>query len=401
MKKWIGLLVLILCVSLQANAEAKVVWDGAEIVKGQTGKMTFSKDVKIYKKNVDGTFTSLVVKKGQFYRVYGHEYSTVGKVYNMSGGYRVQVTDLVIYKEVPLAIQQQVSGVKFTVGTTIFASSANGVSIKEAPNSTAETIIRVPYGAVFKVVELSGDYVKVEYNPRNDTTIDYVWGYVPQSYVSNLPNGTIQYVNQIVDLSVRPGWQSQTLKSGTSVKVYFTTADGRAYVSSNKLYGFIPASALSKTPIVEKELSSLSKPSTIVFDASKNISLSEAAPYSYSTRFEAVSANRWQGSIPIVYDEEMGTIQQVEGALSYTLVNNKLTYHLDSELHEHKITIQFPLKIKDAIYVNGQPQKVTKIYERSDLNIRGSYETFENVVVAGEYILAKGLMKGPFNYWIQ
>ncbi|QDP99625.1 hypothetical protein FOH38_03085 [Lysinibacillus fusiformis] len=401
MKTWIGLLVLIMCVSFQSNTEAKVIWDGAEIVEGQTGKLTFSKDVKIYKKNADGTSTSLIVKKGEFYRVYGQEYSTVGKVYKMSGGYRVQVTDLVIYKEVPLAIQQQVAGVKFTVGTTVFASSAKGVSIKEGANPTAKTIIHTPYGAVFKVVELSGDYVKVEYNPRNDTKIDYVWGYVPQNYVSNLPEGKIQYVNQIVDLSVRPGWQIQSLKLGTSVKVYFTTADGRAYVSSSNLYGFLPASALSKTAIVEKELQSLAEPSSILFDASKNIFLSETAPYYYTTEFAPISTNRWQGSISLVFDDELGSAKQVEGALSYKLENNKLTYHLDSELHDNKVTIQFPLKVKDTIYVNGQPQRVTKIYEQSALNIRGRYETFENVVIAGEYILAKGLMKGRYDYWIQ
>lgn len=400
-KKWIVLITFIMCISFQSITEAKVIWDGAEITKGQTGKLTFSKDVKIYKKNADGTFVSLIVKKGEFYRVYGHEYSTVGKVYNMSGGYRVQATDLVIYKEVPLAIQQQVSGGKFTVGTPIFANSAKGVSIKEAPNSSAKTIMHTPYGAVFKVVELSGDYVKVEYNPRTDTTIDYIWGFVPQDYVSNLPEGTTQYVKQIVDLSVRPGWQSQSLKPGTSVAVYFTTADGRAYVSSNKIYGYLPASALSKTPIVDKELQTLTEPSSLLFDATKKISLSETAPDYYLAEFSPISSNRWQGHMQLVNDDEISGGKQIEGELSYTLVNKKLMYHLESELHNHNIAIQFPLKVNDTIYVNGQPQMVTKIYDQRDLNIRGSYETFKNVVIAGDYIIAKGLVKGRYDYWIQ
>lgn len=399
MKKWIVLLTFILCISFQTNTEAKVIWDGAEITKGQTGKLTFSKDVKIYKKNADGTFTSLVVKKGEFYRVYGHEFSTVGKVYKMSGGYRVQATDLVIYKEVPLAVQQQVSGVKFTVGTTIFANSAKGVSIKEGPNRSAKTIMQTPYGAVFKVVEVSGDYVKVEYNPRTDTTIDYVWGYVPQDYVSNLPEGTIQYVKQIVDLSVRPGWQSQSFKPGTSVAVYFTTADGRAYVSSNKVYGYLPASALSKTPIVDKELLSLAEPSTVLFDATQKISLSQTAPDYYLAEFSPTSSNRWQGTIQLVNDDEISGGRQLEGALSYTVVNKKLTYHLESERQDEKLMIQFPLKVNDTIYVNGQAQKVSKIYEQYALNITGSYKTFKNVVIAGDYIIAKGLVKGPYIYW--
>ncbi len=33
-----------------STSKAKVIYDGVEIVKGQTGKLTFSKDVKVYKK---------------------------------------------------------------------------------------------------------------------------------------------------------------------------------------------------------------------------------------------------------------------------------------------------------------------------------------------------------------
>lgn len=50
MKKWIVFFTLIICLSFQSNIKAQVIWDGAEITKGQTGKLTFSKDVKIYKK---------------------------------------------------------------------------------------------------------------------------------------------------------------------------------------------------------------------------------------------------------------------------------------------------------------------------------------------------------------
>ncbi|CAM5386443.1 S-layer protein OS=Lysinibacillus sphaericus OX=1421 GN=LS41612_07045 PE=4 SV=1 [Lysinibacillus sphaericus] len=70
-------------------------------------------------------------------------------------------------------------------------------------------------------------------------------------------------------------------------------------------------------------------------------------------------------------------------------------------MHDHKITIQFPLKVNDTIYINGNEQKVTKIYEHLSLNITGSYETFNNVVIAGDYIIAKGLVKGRYDYWVQ
>ncbi len=90
------------------EVSAKVIWDGAEISAGQTGKLAFNKDTKIYKKNADGTFTSMVSKKGSFWRVYGQQTSVTGTIYNMSGGYRVQASPLTTYKQVPTYIQDQV-----------------------------------------------------------------------------------------------------------------------------------------------------------------------------------------------------------------------------------------------------------------------------------------------------
>jgi len=60
----------VLAVVNPTKSEAKVMYDGAEVVKGQTGKMTFKKDIKIYRKNSDGTFESLVVKRNNFFKNY-------------------------------------------------------------------------------------------------------------------------------------------------------------------------------------------------------------------------------------------------------------------------------------------------------------------------------------------
>ncbi|AVK82587.1 hypothetical protein C3943_02990 [Lysinibacillus sp. B2A1] len=86
------------------KSEAKVMYDGAEVVKGQTGKMTFKKDIKVYKKNSDGTFDSLVVKQNNFFRTYDIE-KYDGKIFYQMGQYRVQATDLVVFKEVPVKIR--------------------------------------------------------------------------------------------------------------------------------------------------------------------------------------------------------------------------------------------------------------------------------------------------------
>jgi len=86
------------------KSEAKVMYDGAEVVKDQTGKMTFKKDIKVYRKNSDGTFDSLVVKRNNFFKTYDIE-KYDGKTFYQMGQYRVQATDLVVFKEVPIKIR--------------------------------------------------------------------------------------------------------------------------------------------------------------------------------------------------------------------------------------------------------------------------------------------------------
>ena len=63
MKKLLIVFLAVFIFSVHEQAEAKVIWDGAEIVEGQTGKMTFKKDVKVYKKLPNGQFESFLVKQ--------------------------------------------------------------------------------------------------------------------------------------------------------------------------------------------------------------------------------------------------------------------------------------------------------------------------------------------------
>jgi hypothetical protein len=103
MKKFFIVLVMafVLAVINPTKSEAKVIYDGAEIVKGQTGKMTFSKEVKVYKKNANGQFESMLVKKGNYFRVYNIEKYNGQTYYWMSSGYRVQATDLTVFMAIP------------------------------------------------------------------------------------------------------------------------------------------------------------------------------------------------------------------------------------------------------------------------------------------------------------
>lgn len=106
MKKYIVSFLLILVIfSSPVESKAAVNWDGAQVVKDQTGKMTFTKDVKVYKKNANGTYSSMIVKRNNYFRVYNIEKYDNKTFYWMSSGYRVQATELVVFKEVPFEIR--------------------------------------------------------------------------------------------------------------------------------------------------------------------------------------------------------------------------------------------------------------------------------------------------------
>ena len=107
MKKYIITLLIVLAffTSPSSSKAAEAQWDGAQVVKGQTGKMTFTKDVKVYKKNANGTYSSMTVKRNNYFRVYDIEKYDNKTFYWMSSGYRVLATDLVVFKKVPLNIR--------------------------------------------------------------------------------------------------------------------------------------------------------------------------------------------------------------------------------------------------------------------------------------------------------
>lgn len=107
MKKYLITLVIVLAflTNPSSSKAAEVQWDGAQVVKGQTGKMTFTKDVKVYKKNANGTYSSMTVKRNNYFRVYDIEKYDNKTFYWMSSGYRVQATELVVFKKVPLNIR--------------------------------------------------------------------------------------------------------------------------------------------------------------------------------------------------------------------------------------------------------------------------------------------------------
>lgn len=103
-KLFIVLLAAVVFAMVNPTKSEAIRYDGAEVYKDQTGKMTFTKDIKIYKKNEDGTFDSLVVKRNNYFRTYEIE-KYDGKTFYQMGPYRVQATNLVVFKEIPMKIR--------------------------------------------------------------------------------------------------------------------------------------------------------------------------------------------------------------------------------------------------------------------------------------------------------
>lgn len=157
---------------MHEQAEAKVIWDGAEVVEDQTGKMTFKKDVKVYKKLPNGQFESLLVKRNNYFRVYGVEHSYRNQLpltyYLMSGGYRVQATDLVIYKEVPYDVQQQVMQEHYYTVT-----NPNGAEFRTRRSETLGSVVKeVEDGYSFLGPAINNGYITQIFSETEYPSVD-------------------------------------------------------------------------------------------------------------------------------------------------------------------------------------------------------------------------------------
>ena len=181
MKKLLIALLAVFIFSVHEQAEAKIIWDGAEVVEDQTGKMTFKKDVKVYKKLPNGQFESFLVKRNNYFRVYGveHSYHNNLTYYLMSGGYRVQATDLVIYKEVPYEVQQQVMNEYYYVVT-----NPKGAEFHTRRSETLGNVVeKVEYGYSFSGPAINNGYITQIFKEIEYPSIDQCDGCNPIEHV--------------------------------------------------------------------------------------------------------------------------------------------------------------------------------------------------------------------------
>lgn len=381
----LALIVLFSCIySQEASASEKFIWDGSEIVEGQIGKMTFSKDVKVYKKVKDsGDFTSMVVKRNNYFRVYGKEVVGEHTYLWMSGGYRVQLTDLVVYKELPRDIIEKVSGSKLINGETVYVSSKGGLSIKAAPNANAKTLHRVPYQTVLIVKDFSGDYVQVRYRGHD---YDFA-GYVAKDYVASLPNPKTKYIKETVIASRQPNYAihgnsgAVTLGRGQEVKTYFTTSNGLTLVTSKEgVTGFVPSTELSTKKIVNVPISILKDPTLIALNPLKGITYSRYQVIdSYASGvYNPEKENHWKGNI----NHSTSEVSYYKASdFTMAVTKDNIVYTID----DSTITIPFPLKVGSKIISHTEGfQKEEHVVDRMlDRYTFNNGETIENVIFAG------------------
>ena len=86
----------------------KIMWGKSELTKTQIGRITFLKDVKVYKKDNNGkTKFHMIAKKGSMWRV--HQIIKEGKryIYDLGGGVQVTKSNLSKYEPAPTNLVQK------------------------------------------------------------------------------------------------------------------------------------------------------------------------------------------------------------------------------------------------------------------------------------------------------
>lgn len=99
----------LLFVSMPSGASAKVMWDGAELKKGQIGRLTVLKNTELYKWDGSKKTPYRTLKAGEKYRIYTFLPGKLG----LGGGYYIDRDSKVKY-ETPSKIKVQALGVNFT-----------------------------------------------------------------------------------------------------------------------------------------------------------------------------------------------------------------------------------------------------------------------------------------------
>lgn len=99
MKKYTLMLIVVLIALplFTRTVSAKILWDGAELVQGQIGRVTVIKPINLWKRKGETFIFVKVLNPGEKYRVYG--YDAAKKQYRVGGSYYItNIKDHVLYE---------------------------------------------------------------------------------------------------------------------------------------------------------------------------------------------------------------------------------------------------------------------------------------------------------------
>jgi hypothetical protein len=174
-KKFLGLLipfVLLLIFTIPNNASAKVIWNGAELKKGQIGNLTILKQTELYKLSGANKTVIRKLNPGEVYRIYTFLPGKLG----VGGGYYIDRDSKIKY-QTPSKEKMQALGVKITnntyQGLLDYPQVTNLISktAQDKINEVLKKNIRASYNSYLSTEAAEADWRK-EYLDDN--------GYIPE-----------------------------------------------------------------------------------------------------------------------------------------------------------------------------------------------------------------------------
>ncbi len=385
----IGIAILLLIPQSITSANAKSIqWDGADVVPGQLGKMTFTKDLKVYKREKDGRLSSMIVKRNAFLRVYNQEFPKDGVRYLwMSNGYRVQLTDLVVYKELPDSIYQQLNGTTIRPGDSFYISNPKGTySYDQHPNKhKASKNLNFAFLQIDRPISVPRDgYIQVHakhFIPLKDVTKFPSFGntllYAKETYPNSGTYGTGNHLN------LKPYTQLFTVPN--SDYIYVRDSDGKQYFTNRALF--------STKPIPPAEtVSEIASPDALFkhYKGDFETNYLTRSTLNVPRKMVQIGPNKWRaqfkrsepsydlveydGTFEIQYEKnDVTLIQKAKGYQFYT--DGMMDYQTSYDTHS-TMTVPFPLRVGSKVNVDYYQKNFKDLEQTEVQNVTDTSTTY-------------------------
>ncbi|WMJ16494.1 hypothetical protein RA955_18120 [Geobacillus proteiniphilus] len=140
-----------------ANAQAKVYWDGMELVPGQIGKLTVLKDTELYKLQGNKKTFVKMLKPGTVYRIYNFTADMLG----VGGGYYIKRDSRIKYQTPSKAKLSQVKREQ------LFRNTKLGMTMSQVQKIETGKLIRKDSQSLVYSVTFLGHKADVQYEFTN------------------------------------------------------------------------------------------------------------------------------------------------------------------------------------------------------------------------------------------